>query len=409
MDLKHIQRLEEEQKFALIETNKKLEQWETFRSDYEALKERLSTLPDKTTQDVMVPFGSLAFMPGKLVHTNEILVLLGDNWFVERSAKQAAEIVGRRINTVEQQIKELQAQKHLLEPRLEFTKNLAGGSISGDYFEIAEEFDPEKEKLWREEHKRSVQRQRKKEKIERKAEEKNSTLTDDEIWKRLDDLERQEAEGQELQRIQDLDPPDVPELVERSQENTLLSSIEERTRKVHFKEDQPDSSSMEESDDDSEIEDSDDFTSGSCEERGEDRRESKTQVINFKHSQAEERLQPQKIEDSKEAPSDVKSPGDVYRLYKPGTKSILKNSNGARKVKVKKKSDTQRSSGQSPVSSVPAAFSGVVVEKKVPESSLFLSTEQKPPESKQQDESKEIQKPARVSKFKAQRQNLSKF
>lgn len=52
-----------------------------------------------------------------------------------------------------------------------------------------------------EEHRKSVQRQRKKEKLERKAEEKNRTLTDEEIWKRLDDLERQEAEGQELQRL----------------------------------------------------------------------------------------------------------------------------------------------------------------------------------------------------------------
>lgn len=52
-----------------------------------------------------------------------------------------------------------------------------------------------------EEHRKSVQRQRKKEKLVRKAEEKNRTLTDEEIWKRLDDLERQEAEGQELQRL----------------------------------------------------------------------------------------------------------------------------------------------------------------------------------------------------------------
>ena len=44
-----------------------------------------------------VPFGSVAFMPGKLIHTNEILVLLGDNWFVERSAAQAQQIVQRRI------------------------------------------------------------------------------------------------------------------------------------------------------------------------------------------------------------------------------------------------------------------------------------------------------------------------
>lgn len=35
-------------------------------------------------------------MPGKLIHTNEILVLLGDQYYAERSAKQAIEILGRR-------------------------------------------------------------------------------------------------------------------------------------------------------------------------------------------------------------------------------------------------------------------------------------------------------------------------
>jgi hypothetical protein len=44
-----------------------------------------------------VPFGPLAFMPGNLVHTNEILVLLGDDWFVEKSAKQACEVIDRRM------------------------------------------------------------------------------------------------------------------------------------------------------------------------------------------------------------------------------------------------------------------------------------------------------------------------
>ena len=35
-------------------------------------------------------------MPGQLYHTNEILVLLGDNWFTTRTAKQAYEIIERR-------------------------------------------------------------------------------------------------------------------------------------------------------------------------------------------------------------------------------------------------------------------------------------------------------------------------
>lgn len=47
----------------------------------------------------------------------------------------------------------------------------------------------------------------KKEKLERKAEEKNRTLTDEDIWKRLDDLERQEAEGRELQRLMKASTP----------------------------------------------------------------------------------------------------------------------------------------------------------------------------------------------------------
>lgn len=48
------------------------------------------------TQIDQIPVGKLAFMPGKLVHTNEILVLLGDQYFAERSVKQALGILDRR-------------------------------------------------------------------------------------------------------------------------------------------------------------------------------------------------------------------------------------------------------------------------------------------------------------------------
>ena len=43
-----------------------------------------------------VPFGKFGYMPGKLYHTNEVMVLLGDNWFAKRSARQALEMVERR-------------------------------------------------------------------------------------------------------------------------------------------------------------------------------------------------------------------------------------------------------------------------------------------------------------------------
>lgn len=56
---------------------------------FRLLSQRLSTLSDKVSHQVIIPFTKKAFMPGRLVHTNEVMVLLGDNWFVERSAKQA--------------------------------------------------------------------------------------------------------------------------------------------------------------------------------------------------------------------------------------------------------------------------------------------------------------------------------
>ncbi|XP_048779762.2 unconventional prefoldin RPB5 interactor-like isoform X2 [Ostrea edulis] len=355
MDLQHIKRLEEEQKLALSETDRKIKQWEAFRSDYDALRNTLTTLPDKITHDVMVPFGPLAFMPGKLVHTNEILVLLGDNWFVDRSAKQATEIIGRRIKTVQKQIEELQAQKHLLEPRLEFTKNLPGGSVNEDYFEITEEYNPEKENLWREEHRKSIQRQRNQEKAERESAEKNAAQTDEDIWRRLDDLERQEAEGRELQRISDEASSTDTHFIEKLHEDSLPpSSPPQRTRRVHFKEEESESSSMEESDEDSDVVDSDDFTDESDEKDDERQGKIKSQVINFTHSGAEQRLQQQV-----ETQSEVKSPRDIYRLCKTETRSILKSSDEVRKVKVKKKSDKQRATFTD--SAVPTAFSGLVV------------------------------------------------
>lgn len=55
-----------------------------------------------------VPFGPLAFIPGKLVHTNEITVLLGDNWFTKCSAKQAQKLVDHRMKCESNSFRTLQ-------------------------------------------------------------------------------------------------------------------------------------------------------------------------------------------------------------------------------------------------------------------------------------------------------------
>lgn len=66
-------------------------------------------------------------MPGKLIHTNEVLVMLGDNWFVDRSAVQAAEIVDRRMEYVQENITKLKTQEDALRNKSGMAPGLLGG------------------------------------------------------------------------------------------------------------------------------------------------------------------------------------------------------------------------------------------------------------------------------------------
>ncbi|KAG0024145.1 uri1, prefoldin-like chaperone [Entomortierella chlamydospora] len=112
---------------ALTQLEEEMARWKNYEEDYKALKTTLLDLPKETSHSVMVPIGSLAFMPGKLVHTNEILVMLGDNWFVDRSATQAAEIVDRRMEFVQENITKLQAQEEQIRTKSGMAPGLLGG------------------------------------------------------------------------------------------------------------------------------------------------------------------------------------------------------------------------------------------------------------------------------------------
>ena len=92
-----IKTLRDNHRFALEDTNKRGKLWSRHKEEYTKLKSVLSSIDQKTSHQTMVPLGPKAYMEGTLVHTNEIMVLLGDNWFAERSASQASEICDRRI------------------------------------------------------------------------------------------------------------------------------------------------------------------------------------------------------------------------------------------------------------------------------------------------------------------------
>ncbi|CAF0989881.1 unnamed protein product [Adineta steineri] len=121
--LETFERLLSEQTSYINEVDQQISKWTQFQNDYRHLHTRLSTLPDRLTYECMVPFGKLAFIPGRIVHSNEILVLLGDNYFVERTCKQSIEIVNRRLKNINENIEKHQKEKEVFNQQKQYTTN----------------------------------------------------------------------------------------------------------------------------------------------------------------------------------------------------------------------------------------------------------------------------------------------
>ena len=93
-------------------------------------KDTLESISDRAVHSsTMIPMGKKAYMEGSLVHTNEIMVLLGDNWFAERSAKQAAEVAQRRIDKCTEMLEGLDKELALIEG---WRTQAGGGGVAAD-------------------------------------------------------------------------------------------------------------------------------------------------------------------------------------------------------------------------------------------------------------------------------------
>ncbi|KAK7312818.1 hypothetical protein VNO77_36975 [Canavalia gladiata] len=102
---------------AIAEKQNEFDSLRGFVSDNNNLINLVQKLPEQLSHDIMVPFGKAAFLPGRLIHTNEFLVLLGEGYYAERTSKQTVEILQRRgksldsqVDSLEANIKDLQAE-----------------------------------------------------------------------------------------------------------------------------------------------------------------------------------------------------------------------------------------------------------------------------------------------------------
>ncbi|XP_073328185.1 unconventional prefoldin RPB5 interactor 1 [Pagrus major] len=233
MNVEHVDgvvRLREEHEKVVIDCESRIQHWKKVSGDYEALSDRLETLPEQLSYDIMVPFGPLAFMPGKLVHTNEVTALLGDNWFAKCSAKQAQKIVSHRMKYVKKELDDLSKTMKNFEARVSLAKNLESMSASkGDYVDIREDAGNNDAALTKGKQ-RIAHKPNSKPKLDAvldvKEEDeeddegsKKSVLTEEELWARLDELEK-------LEELQD-DQDRLSDNAEMNGEDTSSSSSEE--------------------------------------------------------------------------------------------------------------------------------------------------------------------------------------
>ena len=89
---------------ALSADEQVLAQLRRFDDEYADVQRVVRELPEKTSHDIMVPFTDVAFFPGRLIHTNELTILLGSDLYAERSASQTLEIIERRREMLREKI-----------------------------------------------------------------------------------------------------------------------------------------------------------------------------------------------------------------------------------------------------------------------------------------------------------------
>jgi len=199
--------------------------WQRHLEDYTALKETLATISDRVVHSsTMIPVGKKAYMEGTLVHTNEIMVLLGDNWFAERSAKQAGEVAERRIHKCTEMLESLDKELTLIEgwsQKVSDPEALPTAAAASGEVDIREPYDEEAEAAWAQKHKESVRRHKKEKSRDsiNGDRDDHANSIDDELFRRLDELELEEELDEHLLRQQEEQQKEEQRQQKRSPDN----------------------------------------------------------------------------------------------------------------------------------------------------------------------------------------------
>ncbi|XP_067632829.1 unconventional prefoldin RPB5 interactor-like protein [Eurosta solidaginis] len=192
---------------ALKKNDEEISRWKRYQEENDTAVENLDKFSKNLTVDVMVPIGQKAYMPGKLIHTNEVLVGHYQGYFSKCTSYKAKDICKHRIKMATETLDKLKAELDLWQNKLEkpYTE---GVFPSMQNHEIIEDYDEAKERIWREKHKLLVKKAKLREKSEREQDLKYAdrtkleTKNEFEIFQMLEEAELMEELENELENLQ---------------------------------------------------------------------------------------------------------------------------------------------------------------------------------------------------------------
>ena len=90
-----------------------IQRWQTYLKENETAIENMTMFSKRLNVEVMVPIGTKAFMPGHLIHTNEVLVGHYQGYFSKCTSFKAKEICELRIKMAKDHLKKLEMEGEL--------------------------------------------------------------------------------------------------------------------------------------------------------------------------------------------------------------------------------------------------------------------------------------------------------
>lgn len=180
---------------ALQKNTTETAKWKQYEQEHQEVKSNLDMYRKQFKVDILIPIGSKAFLPGHLYHTGEVMASHGSGYFSECTVDQAKTIVDHRLKIAREMLQKYDRERELFTDKMEvpFAEEAFGGQ------EIIEEYDDEREKLWREEHRKRIRESKTREAFERQQNKQDNT--DRELMEHLEELELMEELEEEIEGL----------------------------------------------------------------------------------------------------------------------------------------------------------------------------------------------------------------